>query len=449
MDYCTLQHLYNCFLQCNTVCTDTRRIEPQNMFFALRGENFDGNAFAGEALQRGAAFVVSDRPDICTLDTNRCLLVPDTLQALQLLAGFHRHRLKPNLTVLALTGSNGKTTTKELIRTVLQTKFNTIATIGNLNNHIGVPLTLLSIGPETDIAIVEMGANHQQEIRLLCNIAQPSHGLITGIGRAHLEGFGGIEGVEKGKSELFEYLLMNNGHAFVNTNDERVARRGAFFTHKTPYGSNLSAQQEGIYGYITANMPFVQVRRQYTNGDFMEINTRLAGAYNTDNILASVAVGEYFGLSQTQIKTAIESYCPSNNRSQLKQWGSNQLILDYYNANPTSMAAALSNLAQMPDNAGKKCVILGDMYELGEYSVDEHLAVVGQLGQMSLDTIILIGQNFSKAAAEVGLPCQIFPNTPAAKLWFDSQTFDNCLLLIKGSRSMALEQLLANKIQFI
>lgn len=442
LNYSTLQELYNCFKQSNTVCTDTRRIEAGNMFFALRGDHFDGNTFVLEALRRGAAFVVTDCPDTAraAADKARCLLVADTLQALQLLANFHRRQLPSLLAVLALTGSNGKTTTKELIRAVLQSNFRTVATEGNLNNHLGVPLTLLNIKPDTEIAVVEMGANHQQEIRQLCGIAQATHGLITNIGMAHLEGFGGIEGVEKGKSELFEYLLMNKGYAFVNENDERVARRGTFFDQKTAYGNISNAQKGYVCGHIVAVSPFVQVRRQYADGSFMDINTQLTGAYNTDNILAAVAIGEHFGITPQQIKTAIEGYAPVNNRSQMKMWGNNRLILDYYNANPTSMAAALSNLATLPDE-GKKCVILGDMYELGDYSQAEHEAIVDKLQKMSLENIVLVGEHFSKAAGTMGLHCPIFANSEAAKIWFNAQIFDNCIILIKGSRGVALERL--------
>ena len=425
-------HLYQYFKRSTGICMDSRCIKEGNIFFALKGLNFNGNKFIDSALDKGAVYAVTD--EISNGKNDRLLYVPDVLKALQKLACCHRRRLKP--TVIALTGSNGKTTTKELINAVLGTTYATQATKGNFNNHIGVPLTLLSLERKTQMAVIEMGANHEGEIAELCNIARPDYGLITGIGKAHLEGFGNIKGVTRAKGELFAYLKKYNGLSFVNMNDKRVAKLGYKLSNVYTYGTNSIYQTNGI---TLGSGIFLKVLWRFSNQPPIEINTQLTGKYNLDNVLAAIAVGVYFKVPNEHIKTAIENYKPTNNRSQTLQVGGNTIILDAYNANPESMRAALENFESMA--AKKKVLILGDMFELGEYSHAEHAAITQQIAGMKINGVLLVGERF-KEASTLGGNADYFKDTnellKKAKI-FD---FKNTHILIKGSRGMALEKVL-------
>jgi UDP-N-acetylmuramoyl-tripeptide--D-alanyl-D-alanine ligase len=423
----TIQQIHNLFLKCSKVSIDTRKIEANSFFVAIKGERFDANTFAKEALEKGASYVIIDNPDYFIDD--RTIVVADSLIALQELAKFHRHYLK--LPIIALTGSNGKTTTKELINVVLSKKFNTKATIGNLNNHIGVPLTLLSFTTETEIGIVEMGANHQKEIEFLCEIAQPDYGYITNFGKAHLEGFGGVEGVIKGKSEMYTFLKLNNKSVFVNLDDDIQNAKTVDFNRITFSQKELNAS---VYIENVAANPFVKIK---VLG--IEIHSHLIGLYNANNINAAITIGNHFGVSINDAKQAIESYVPENNRSQLLTKGTNEIILDAYNANPSSMRVALENFIQLDKN--NKVVIIGDMYELGEESLSEHKAIVDYLMDNSSFECHFVGKDFFSNA----IPKD---NFHFHSTFDDFTTFlklnalENKTLLIKGSRGMALERTL-------
>jgi UDP-N-acetylmuramoyl-tripeptide--D-alanyl-D-alanine ligase len=396
------------------------------MFVALKGENFDANTFAEEALAKGAKYVIVDNPTYATSD--KTIFVVDSLTALQQLATYHREYLK--IPIVALTGSNGKTTTKELIQVVLAKKFKTKATKGNLNNHIGVPLTLLSFSKETEIGIVEMGANHQKEIEFLCEIAKPDYGYITNFGKAHLEGFGGIEGVIKGKSEMYTYLKANSKTVFVNLDDAIQNDKTIDFNRITFSQKETSANV--FINEISAN-PFVKIKTLTT-----EINSHLIGLYNTNNINVAITIGNYFGVSTSDIKEAIESYIPENNRSQLINKDSYEIILDAYNANPSSMKVALENFIQLDKT--NKIAILGDMYELGEESLAEHKYIVDFLTKNSSFECYFIGKYFFENKSENANfhfyeSFEMFSNSLRNTNWKDKT------ILIKGSRGMALERI--------
>lgn len=421
--------LYQCFLQCNSISTDTRKILPGSLFFALRGDNFDANTFTAEALNKGAAYVVIDNPAYKT--DNRTLLVNNSLEALQLLAQYHRRQL--GLPVIALTGSNGKTTTKELINAVLSKKYNTKATIGNLNNHIGVPLTLLSFTTDTEIGIVEMGANHQKEIEFLCSIAEPNFGYITNFGKAHLEGFGGYEGVIKGKSELYNYLEKNIKTAFVNLDDaiqeQKTVQLSRFTFAADSYDGNVSIQD------IEAN-PMVNL---FYND--LKIQSHLIGIYNAANISAAITIGNYFKVDDNSIKEAIQGYVPANNRSQLVEKNGHSIILDAYNANPSSMAAALANFIQL--NEQPKIAILGDMFELGPESLEEHKNLVDFLTGKDKVEVYFVGKDFY-ANRVTKAHLHFFETFDDLKAGFPKDILKEKknIILIKGSRGMALERVL-------
>ena len=429
----TTEQLYQIFLQHPQISTDTRKITPNSIFFALKGANFNANTFAEKALEMGAAYAVID--EAAYRKSDRFILVDDVLAALQDLARYHRKQL--NIPVIGLTGSNGKTTTKELINSVLSQQFKTYATKGNLNNHIGVPLTLLSISRETEIAIIEMGANHQQEIAFLCSIAQPTHGLITNIGKAHLEGFGGPEGVRKGKGELFDFLEQTSGTVFANHDDlileEMVFHRK--FKHVVYYGKG---ENNSVSGEILENVPLLKIRWQANQAQKNETQTQLTGSYNFDNILAAICIGNHFKLSVGQINTGIESYQPENSRSQIVQTKTNTLICDYYNANPSSMEVAIKNLEAI--TADKKVLILGDMFELGEHSSAEHELVIKKANEIAADQRIFIGTAFYQHHAS--FTGTFFETTDAAFIALKSSPITNATVLVKGSRSMKLESLL-------
>ncbi|MEL0454878.1 UDP-N-acetylmuramoyl-tripeptide--D-alanyl-D-alanine ligase [Flavobacteriaceae bacterium SZ-1-7] len=421
-----LKTLHSLFLKCNAVCTDTRKLQKNDMFFGLKGENFNGNEYAEKALEMGADYAIVDEAAYNT--SSKTILVDDVLKTLQELASFHREYL--NVPIIALTGSNGKTTTKELINAVLSQKYETTATIGNLNNHIGVPLTLLSMTNKTEIGIVEMGANHLKEITFLCNIAKPDYGYITNFGKAHLEGFGGVEGVIKGKSEMYDHLIAHNKTIIINTNDaiqvEKTKNAKTFSFGKSNQTSDVNIE-------FVAALPLV--RCSY-NG--LEIKSQLIGDYNFNNISAAIAIGNYFKVEDNLIKTAIESYTSSNNRSQIIQKGSTKIILDAYNANPTSMNAALLNFEQQ---TGKKIAILGDMFELGKEAKQEHQNIADLATSMGIDEIIFVGENFYQAIVSSKKAKQ-YKSFSEFESNFDLSNIENATLLIKGSRGMALERTL-------
>lgn len=421
-----IEEIYQCFLQCNSVSTDTRKIEPNSLFIALKGDNFDANTFAQEALNKGAQFVIIDNKNYYT-DENKMLLVSDSLKTLQELANYHRKQL--GLQIIALTGSNGKTTTKELINCVLSKKYNTKATIGNLNNHIGVPLTLLSFKEDTDIGIVEMGANHQKEIEFLCSIAEPDFGYITNFGKAHLEGFGGFEGVIKGKSELYNYLIQNNKTIFTNTDD---ALQDEKTVNSNRYTFSLEKKSDVKIEATSAN-PMVKI-----NFNNQTIQSHLIGIYNANNINAAITIGKYFNISDESIKEAIENYIPNNNRSQLIEKNSNHIILDAYNANPSSMGAAITNFAQLEGN--KKIAILGDMFELGKESLTEHKKVIQILENTDIETYFIGHDFFANKIEKSNL--HFYNSYESFSQNFKKVSSKDLTILIKGSRGMALERTL-------
>lgn len=418
-----IPQIHQLFLESNTACTDTRNISKNCMFFALKGTNFNGNTFTSEAINKGAKYAVIDEAAYAI--EGKTILVNNVLKTLQALALYHRQYLA--IPIIALTGSNGKTTTKELINNVLSQSFKTTATLGNLNNHIGVPLTLLSMTETTEIGIVEMGANHQKEIEFLCTLAEPNYGYITNFGKAHLEGFGGIEGVIKGKSELYAYLKAHDHLIFQNANDPKQLELLDAYEYLFSFGTQLG----DISIEFTKAHPFVEVRL-----DNLTIQSHLIGSYNFDNISAAICIGAYFGVSKPLIKTAIESYIPTNNRSQIIHQNSNQIILDAYNANPTSMKAALDNLNNL--DGSNKIAILGDMFELGESSASEHQAIADYLLQLDIKEVYLIGNEFSNTQTSLNT----FKTFETFKAQLQSQQFQDCVLLIKGSRGMALERIL-------
>ncbi|KFF15290.1 UDP-N-acetylmuramoyl-tripeptide--D-alanyl-D-alanine ligase [Flavobacterium hydatis] len=422
-----IAHIHNLFLQCQSVSTDTRKIELNSMFFAIKGDNFDANTFAEEALQKGALFVIIDNASYFI--DQRTILVENSLIALQELAKFHRAYLQ--LPIIALTGSNGKTTTKELINVVLSKKYNTKATVGNLNNHIGVPLTLLTFTKETEIGIVEMGANHKKEIEFLCELAQPDFGYITNFGKAHLEGFGGISGVIEGKSELYAYLSAHEKMAFVNLDDSiQVEKTSAI--KKFSFGYK-NTNGDVVVSTITAN-PFVVL-----GFNDQTITSHLIGLYNANNISAALAIGKYFKIDDSAIKDALESYIPENNRSQLLVKGTNEIILDAYNANPSSMAVAIENFIQLEKQ--NKVMILGDMFELGSESDQEHKTIVTSLLGENKTNCYFIGPSFFKHKAGKE-NFHFFDSFDAFAAYLGNTTFNEQTMLIKGSRGMALERVL-------
>ncbi len=420
----TLEQLHALFLAHPTICTDTRKITDNCLFFALKGPNFNGNKFAKEALTKGAAYVIIDEEDHRI--SEQCILVDDVLQTLQKLSTFHRNY--GNAKVISITGSNGKTTTKELINMVLSKKYRTIATKGNLNNHIGVPLTLLSITNTTEIAIVEMGANHQKEIAFLSSIAQPDFGYITNFGKAHLEGFGGVEGVIKGKSELYDYLIANKKHVFLNADDPIQFQKLGSYTKKI--GFSQSDHKFYNIQFIDAN-PFVALEVES-----IPIETQLIGKYNFTNCSAAILMGKYFNVPMEAIKVAIESYQPKNNRSQIINKKGFEIILDAYNANPTSMKAALENFAIM--EAKNKTLILGDMFELGRDALKEHQSIADMIKNLSFNDVFFVGENFFATKTSY----EKFKSFHDLKEHLNQNRLKKGALLIKGSRGMALERVL-------
>jgi UDP-N-acetylmuramoyl-tripeptide--D-alanyl-D-alanine ligase len=420
------QQLYEKYLDSSGVSTDTRKITPNSIFFALTGDNFDGNKFAADALSSGAKYAVVDNPEV--VKDERYLLVTDVLTALQDVARYHRQKL--NIPIFGLTGSNGKTTTKELIREVLSTKFNVIATEGNLNNHIGVPLTILRITSDTEVAVIEMGANHIGEIATLCEIAQPTHGLITNIGKAHLEGFGNYEGVIRAKSELYHYLIQHDGLLFINSDDPLLKNMSKRI--KDPLFYNNPGDFYACQ-LLSAN-PYVDFNSEAGE----KVSTSLIGTYNFKNIAAALCVGKYFKVDENIANKAIADYVPKNNRSQIITTEKNQIILDAYNANPVSMKAALENLAAMEHP--NKVVILGDMFELGDDTELEHKNIINQVVQMELSSALLCGKASSKASASSSSIAS-FGTKDELIEYLKSKPITGALILIKASRGMGLETL--------
>lgn len=428
----SISEIYDIYLKHPVVCTDTRKISSGCLFFALKGDKFDANQFAEEALNQGAAFAVVD--DISVVKSDKYVLVDDVLKTLQQLATYHRKALK--IPVIGLTGSNGKTTTKELINAVLSQKYNTYATLGNLNNHIGVPLTLLAITEDKELAIVEMGANHQQEIAMLSEICQPDFGLITNLGKAHLEGFGGFEGVKKGKGELYTFLEEAGGTVFVNEDNPHLQDmlKHRKFKETIFYGSSGKGL---VNGKLLANNPFLEVEWQYKAETF-KVKSQLTGTYNFENILAAIAIGLRLGLNADEINRGIASYAPQNNRSQVIKTNNNTVIGDFYNANPSSMQVAIDNIVKL--EATDKALILGDMFELGEESLAEHTAIADKIQEHQFKGVYLVGEYFYELKDKY--PYQFFKTADACKEYLKENPLKNQLILLKGSRGMKLEVLL-------
>ncbi|MCL7754795.1 UDP-N-acetylmuramoyl-tripeptide--D-alanyl-D-alanine ligase [Polaribacter sp. Z022] len=412
-----IKDIYKIYSKNYLVDTDTRKIRKNTLFFALKGDNFNGNKFADKALELGAKYAIVDEKEYHLND--KTILVDNVLETLQKLANYHRNELKT--TIIGLTGSNGKTTTKELINAVLSKKHNITATIGNLNNHIGVPLTLLSMTPKTEIGIVEMGANHQKEIEFLCSICEPNFGYITNFGKAHLEGFGGIEGVIKGKSELYTYLEKNNNIVFINP-DDKIQVEKSENIKTIPFNSSLK--------FISSN-PFVKL-----SFNSVTIESNLIGKYNYSNIAIACTIGDYFKVSTEEIKEALQNYVPDNNRSQIIKKETNNIILDAYNANPSSMKAALENFETIADK--NKTVILGDMFELGKTSLKEHQEIIDFTEKLKFSNLFFVGENFYQTTSNT----KLYKTFEDLLYHLKNNPLKHQSILIKGSRGMRLERLL-------
>jgi UDP-N-acetylmuramoyl-tripeptide--D-alanyl-D-alanine ligase len=422
-----LNQIHKLFLACSAVSTDTRNISQNAFFFALKGPNFNANTFAAQALESGARYAVID--EVVQPINDSFILVENVLKTLQDLARFHRDYL--GLPVVALTGSNGKTTTKELINAALKQRFKTIATIGNLNNHIGVPLTLLSMNADTEVGVVEMGANHVNEIALLCSIAKPNVGYITNFGKAHLEGFGSEQGVVVAKSELYDYLKANKGLIIMNSDDAKQEKQVGRYSNTFSFSEY---KQASINISLLDSQPFLNVSLV----DIV-IKTHLVGVYNFHNIAAALAVGSFFNLTPQQLKSGIEAYVPANNRSQIIQQNSNQILLDAYNANPSSMEVALENFKGTQNS--NKLAILGDMFELGANSAKEHLEIVNQAILTKGCVFYFIGSHFFEQKI-VHSTFLFFETFKELQSHLEEITISNTSILIKGSRGMALERVL-------
>ena len=429
--------LYSIFLQHPVICTDSRVCLTGSLFFALKGENFNANAFALSALEKGCAYAIVDEAEFAIDD--RFILVDNVLKTLQQLAVHHRKQLGTK--IIGITGTNGKTTTKELIASVLKEKYNVLYTLGNLNNHIGVPLTVLKIKPEHDIAVIEMGANHPGDIKELAEIAQPNYGIITNVGKAHLEGFGSFEGVKKTKAELYEYILHHGELIFINKANpellEMAAQIGFNYPVKTcSYSLEFNDTEAMMAGHVTYCSPFLEMECQNKNAESFEIKTKLIGSYNAENVLAAVTIGKYFDLDEIQIINGLENYTPQNNRSQLTLTATNHLVVDAYNANPTSLRAAILNFAHL--NSENKCLIIGDMLELGEQSASEHQAIVNLIKDNHFENVMLVGELFSKTKNSF----LNFDTVFDLIVHLQKHKIENSYVLIKGSRGIKLEKVI-------
>jgi len=436
-----IEQLYQLYQQYPSVQTDTRKLKKGDIFFALKGDNFNGNRFAAQALEAGAAYAVIDEAPSTgsgqaqgSGPNDRMILVKDVLATLQQLAKHHRQQF--NIPFLAITGSNGKTTTKELVHAVLSTTWKTYTTEGNLNNHIGIPLTILRVKKDAQMAVVEMGANHLHEIAGYCEYTLPTHGIITNAGKAHLEGFGGVEGVRRGKGELFDWLRTHDGTAFIMADYDYLHDMSRGIREVITYGTKdaaitgIAAKSESLLG--------VEVTKGISPGI---IHTQLVGGYNLPNVLAAIAVGHYFKVADEKIKQAIEAYAPSNSRSQLIEQDTNKIVLDAYNANPSSMRAAIENFARL--DAPSKVLMLGGMAELGKESLAEHQAIIDLIGQYKWKQVLLVGGDFAKLQHAYIQ----FDNAVQAGQWFRQQSLHNTAVLIKGSRSMQMEKVLSVPLQ--
>ena len=421
----SLEEIYNLFLQFPSVATDTRTLKQNDIYFALKGPNFNGNNFIEAAFKNGASFCITD--EIPKFANDKIIKVDDVLETLQQLSLYHRRKL--NIPFLAITGTNGKTTTKELIHQVLSKKFKTYTTEGNLNNHIGIPLTILKIKADAQIAVIEMGANHIGEIKSYCKIVEPTHGLITNCGSAHLEGFGSVEGVKKGKGELYDFLAENNGIAFINKGLIYLIGMSEKIRNKIFYGKGTEFSGIAIENEI-------ELKIQLKNSGI--IKTNLVGDYNLDNVLAAYTIGEYFKIDEEEIISALESYKPSNNRSQLLEWNSNKIILDAYNANPSSMQAAIKNFGKL--DSAEKALVLGGMKELGNDSIQEHENLINLINNFKWNFVVLVGDEFKNLMPEA----KHFNNSDEAGTWLSQHQPKNLSILIKGSRSNKMEKVLDN-----
>ena len=425
----TTEQLYSLFQEYPSAQTDTRQLKPGDIFFALKGEHFNGNEFARKAIEQGAAYAVIDEKQFEI--PGKTILVDDVLSSLQQLAKHHRQQF--DIPFLAITGSNGKTTTKELIHAVLSTTFKTYTTEGNLNNHIGVPLTLLKIKSVAELAVIEMGANHLKEIESYCNIALPTHGLITNCGKAHLEGFGSEEGVRKGKGELFDFLRNNNGTAFIMKDYDYLLEMSRGIPSVITYGTH----DADITGSVGEGEPFLSVNLQ-KGFQSTSVKTQLVGEYNLSNVLAAVAVGKHFNVPEEKIIAAIEAYVPSNSRSQLVERGTNKFIMDAYNANPSSMKLAIENFAGIKSD--NKILLLGAMAELGNESLHEHQVIVDLIKKYSWKDVVLVGGDFNKLSH----PYHSLAYADDAGKWLNEKKFEHTYFLVKGSRSIQMEKVLSD-----
>ena len=431
--------LYSIFLQHPIICTDSRICPENSIFFALKGDNFNANAFALSALEKGCSYAVVDEAEFAI--DSRFILVEDVLTTLQELATYHRKKL--GTTILGITGTNGKTTTKELIAAVLKEKYNVLFTQGNLNNHIGVPLTLLQLKSEHEIAVIEMGANHPGEIKQLAEIACPDYGIITNVGKAHLEGFGSFEGVKQTKKELYDYIFANGKDIFINKDnadlDEMSAKAGFKTTERVhQYSLDTNCNDCYINGRISSCSPFLNMECTIGATETLSINTQLIGAYNAENVLAAVAIGHYFEVENNYIKQGLENYVPQNNRSQLTITENNKLVVDAYNANPTSLRAAIMNFAQM--DIENKTLIIGDMLELGAQSKVEHQNIIDLLQQNKFRNVLLVGKEFSGTRN----PFQCFTDVTELINYLEKQPIKKHFVLIKGSRGIKLEKVISS-----
>ncbi|HIA06058.1 MAG TPA: UDP-N-acetylmuramoyl-tripeptide--D-alanyl-D-alanine ligase [Flavobacteriales bacterium] len=426
----SIKDLYSVYLEHPFICTDNRKAEKGSMFFALKGDHFNGNNYAEQAIAGGCAYAIVD--DMEKSDGERLIYVEEVLPALQELAAYHRESL--NIPVLCITGTNGKTTTKDLTARILSKKLNVVATKGNLNNHIGVPLSLLTIGKDAEMAVIELGANHIKEIEFLCKIAKPTHGLITNIGKAHLEGFGDLDSVRQTKLELYQFLKSNDGQVFVNR-DNTMLMDLSKGMNPVFYGSSEDSDCRGTLLDVDGHLKVSYCQQ----GDApREIITSLLGTYNFENIMAAICIGSFFQVPATDIVEAVESYVPDNNRSEELDTDNNHIILDAYNANPMNMRAALESFTNLVK--ANRMVILGDMLELGTYAEEEHTAIVDLLREHSYERVILVGEEFSKVCTM--LRCEHFTNVNDAKIWLESSPVSGMNILVKGSRGIGLEVLL-------
>ncbi|MCT4586571.1 MAG: UDP-N-acetylmuramoyl-tripeptide--D-alanyl-D-alanine ligase [Carboxylicivirga sp.] len=423
--------IHQAYLSSNGISTDSRKDNTNYVFFALKGESFDGNKYVNEVLQKGASYAVADDQNL--KGTENVFIVDNVLETLQELARYHRRYL--NIPIIGITGTNGKTTTKELVAAVLSRKFKISATKGNFNNHIGVPLTILQMDQSIELGIVEMGANHVGEIKDLCKIAEPNYGLITNVGKAHLEGFGSFEGVKTAKGELYQYLNKNNGLIFINADNSHLNLMANGISKRIEYG--ISSGE--ITGDINIKSPFISINWQLKTGETHRSQTKLIGAYNLENVLSAICIGNFLGVSEEDINHAIEGYAPTNNRSQFIQSKTNQIIMDAYNANPSSMQVALQNFAEV--SAQNKTLILGGMKELGGDSFEEHKKLVELIITTNSSRTLLVGDEF-KDFESVSNNIEFYPDTDALIQGIKRQAINNAYVLIKGSRSNKLEDVL-------